>query len=512
MHPTMQDFVEATPDRERRLSLAAARPADDRVAGRAGDPPRARGRARGRRPARDRRRLDRRVPARDRARRRASSRRTSAPSCASAPSGWRTWHWSRRRRRRRSRPPRSGTAQALVAGVGEARALRRAPRRPRADDGHAGRGARRPVARRRRHCSSWPPILPNEPVALPAAVHAELDLPAAAQRANVFPLAARERAARPADRRRVDAALADPRRGAGRRSVRSVSLALESAALIEQAHRRENEARFASLVRNASDLITVVDRDGRRALPEPVDRADPRVHRRRGLRDPVRGPAHPGGPRAAAARSCRRPATALGSHAFDCTLCPSRRAGAQVRDRRHRPARRRARPRASCSTAATSASAPGFEEQLAHQAFHDTVTGPAEPGAVRRPCRARTRARRPRGHEHRGHLPRPRRLQDDQRQPRPRGRRRGAAAGRPRACSTPSARPTPPRGSAATSSRSCSRTSATRRRRSTSPSASCAVFEMPIAVVGKDLSVRAEHRHRPQRRRRRAGAAATPTS
>ena len=42
----------------------------------------------------------------------------------------------------------------------------------------------------------------------------------------------------------------------------AVSLALESAALTEEVHRRAGEARFASLVQHASDLITVLDADG----------------------------------------------------------------------------------------------------------------------------------------------------------------------------------------------------------------------------------------------------------
>jgi diguanylate cyclase (GGDEF)-like protein/PAS domain S-box-containing protein len=40
------------------------------------------------------------------------------------------------------------------------------------------------------------------------------------------------------------------------------SLALESAALSEEVHRRTSEARFGSLVKHSSDLITVVDADG----------------------------------------------------------------------------------------------------------------------------------------------------------------------------------------------------------------------------------------------------------
>ena len=41
-----------------------------------------------------------------------------------------------------------------------------------------------------------------------------------------------------------------------------VALARERAALTEEVHRREGEARFGSLVRHASDLITVIGRDG----------------------------------------------------------------------------------------------------------------------------------------------------------------------------------------------------------------------------------------------------------
>ncbi|MGZ6637559.1 MAG: putative bifunctional diguanylate cyclase/phosphodiesterase [Solirubrobacteraceae bacterium] len=41
-----------------------------------------------------------------------------------------------------------------------------------------------------------------------------------------------------------------------------VALALESAALTEEVHRRRGEARFGSLVRHASDLITVIGADG----------------------------------------------------------------------------------------------------------------------------------------------------------------------------------------------------------------------------------------------------------
>ena len=128
----------------------------------------------------------------------------------------------------------------------------------------------------------------------------------------------------------------------------------------------------------------------------------------------------------------RRRTTAAGEHAgVECTLV--HRDGRALNSRSSRP---------TCSTTSTSrgivlngrdiSERKAFEEQLAHQAFHDAVTGPAEPRAVRRPGPARTRPRRARGHRRRGHVPRPRRLQDDQRQPRPRRGRRGAARGRRR--------------------------------------------------------------------------------
>src|SRR5207237_4678138 len=41
-----------------------------------------------------------------------------------------------------------------------------------------------------------------------------------------------------------------------------VSLAVEGASLAEDLHRRQNEARFRSLVAHSSDLITVLDADG----------------------------------------------------------------------------------------------------------------------------------------------------------------------------------------------------------------------------------------------------------
>ena len=52
------------------------------------------------------------------------------------------------------------------------------------------------------------------------------------------------------------------RAGGLRALATQVALALESAALTEEVHRRRGEARFASLVQHSSDLITVLGPDG----------------------------------------------------------------------------------------------------------------------------------------------------------------------------------------------------------------------------------------------------------
>ncbi len=64
-----------------------------------------------------------------------------------------------------------------------------------------------------------------------------------------------------------------PRVGRGQRSSAlssQVALALESAALTEDLLRRQSEARFASLVQNSSDVVTVVDAGLDDALRQPV--------------------------------------------------------------------------------------------------------------------------------------------------------------------------------------------------------------------------------------------------
>jgi diguanylate cyclase (GGDEF)-like protein/PAS domain S-box-containing protein len=151
------------------------------------------------------------------------------------------------------------TAQVLVDGAGEARLCVRRPAGLVVVTSSPGSDVVLPpstVALLERAASN-----PGVPVGFPYDAHADLGLPRGFDRANVFPLAARDD-----QRGLLIAAAATPFSpillDALNALCASVSLALESAALTEQAHRRENEARFASLVRNASDLITVVSRDG----------------------------------------------------------------------------------------------------------------------------------------------------------------------------------------------------------------------------------------------------------
>ena len=214
---------------------------------------------------------------------------------------------------------------------------------------------------------------PDARIALSRDVHGELDLPTGFDHANVFPLAAREdqrglliaAAPTPFSPILVDALDA---------LCASVSLALESAALTEQAHRRENEARFASLVRNASDLITVVSRDGQILYQSPS------IQRILGLSPAdVSGtsfenllvPAERG--RLRKLLETIRPGSSR-SQAFDCALV--HRDGRTITfevvatdlcDDEH--------VRGIVLNARDASERAAFEEQLAHQAFHDAVTG-----------------------------------------------------------------------------------------------------------------------------------------
>jgi diguanylate cyclase (GGDEF)-like protein/PAS domain S-box-containing protein len=263
------------------------------------------------------------------------------------------------------------TAQLLVEGAGEARLCVRHP------DGlellTASPGADHVLPRSTVVLLEAAATTPTDRVGLPESVHAGLGLPPGYVRANVFPLAAREdqrgllitAAPTPLSPILVEALDA---------LCASVSMALESAALSEQAHRRENEARFASLVRNASDLITVVNRDGEVLYQSPsIQRIlglsaeevsgtqfeDLLLHTDRTRLRKLLQTANHGGSR---------------SQAFDCTLihCDGRALKFEVVatdlcDDEH--------VRGIVLNGRDASERAAFEEQLAHQAFHDAVTG-----------------------------------------------------------------------------------------------------------------------------------------
>jgi diguanylate cyclase (GGDEF)-like protein/PAS domain S-box-containing protein len=154
-----------------------------------------------------------------------------------------------------------------------------------------------------------------------------------------------------------------------------VALALERAALTEEVHRRRGEARFGSLVRHASDLITVIGPDGTITYQSPsIDRllgydADDMAGRRFDeLLDPSDGDRvrEMLGDVAALARDqpevvqCTLVHRDGTPHQFEvhCTnLLDDEHVGGIVLNCRDVSERK------------------AFEEQLTHQAFHDPVTG-----------------------------------------------------------------------------------------------------------------------------------------
>jgi diguanylate cyclase (GGDEF)-like protein/PAS domain S-box-containing protein len=103
---------------------------------------------------------------------------------------------------------------------------------------------------------------PDTPLlAMPAALRTDLGLPRWS--ANVLALALDQRGqTRGLLLVATGEDLRDADRGALRALASQVSLALESAELTEEVHSRRSEARFGSLVRHSSDLITVLGADG----------------------------------------------------------------------------------------------------------------------------------------------------------------------------------------------------------------------------------------------------------
>ena len=248
-----------------------------------------------------------------------------------------------------------------------------------------------------------------------------------------------------------------------------VALALDSAVLSDEVHRRRGEARFASLVRHASDLITIVDADTtvtyqspsservigyepEELLGRPFDRlAVPgdreRLAQRIADRRPVTGASR------SSARSCAATATRREFEILFTDLSDDEYVGGIVLNARDVSERK------------------AFEAELAHQAFHDPVTGLANRAMFSEQVRqAVARARResapPRSSSSTSTTSR----RSTTRSVTPPATRCSSSsrAGWTRARAAPTWR----HASAATSSRSCSRTSRRARLLRTRPSAS----------------------------------------
>ena len=195
----------------------------------------------------------------------------------------------------------------------------------------------------------------------------------ASPRPGAAAVAAR-RDARAARRRRRGRSAGGAASGAAALATQ-IALALESAALTEEVHRRASEARFGSLVQHASDLITVLDPDATRRLPEPVDRARARLRAGRARRDAFDRLVHPS--RAAAACcSCSRTAPRRRRPAAGARVlaAPPRRHAAQF-EVLHTNLLDDEHVRGIVLNSRDVSERKAFEEQLAHQAFHDPVTG-----------------------------------------------------------------------------------------------------------------------------------------
>jgi diguanylate cyclase (GGDEF)-like protein/PAS domain S-box-containing protein len=152
-----------------------------------------------------------------------------------------------------------------------------------------------------------------------------------------------------------------------------VSLALEGASLAEDLHRRQSEARFRSLVAHSSDLITVLDADG------VVTYQSPSIERVLGYRvDEVEG--RPFGwmlseqdrPRLAQLTATDGSGTAE-AHTIECSL--THRDGTLLRfEIQHTDLLHDEHVEGVVLNSRDVSERKAFEDQLAHQAFHDPVT------------------------------------------------------------------------------------------------------------------------------------------
>jgi diguanylate cyclase (GGDEF)-like protein/PAS domain S-box-containing protein len=152
-----------------------------------------------------------------------------------------------------------------------------------------------------------------------------------------------------------------------------VSLALESASLAQDLHRRENEARFRSLVAHSTDLITVLDGDGL------VTYQSPSIERVLGYAvDEVEGTAFErivsAGDRARLSQLVDGSGAAgPEGHTLECSL--EHRDGTTLRfEVQHTDLRHDKHVNGIVLNSRDVSERKAFEEQLAHQAFHDPVT------------------------------------------------------------------------------------------------------------------------------------------
>jgi diguanylate cyclase (GGDEF)-like protein/PAS domain S-box-containing protein len=154
-----------------------------------------------------------------------------------------------------------------------------------------------------------------------------------------------------------------------------VSLALESAALTEEVHRRTSEARFGSLIRASSDLITVLDSDARIVYQSPS------IERVLGYApDEVVGTSFanllPAGEQSRLLHLLDDTAAydGGGTAVLDCTL--RHRDGDTLHfEIQHTNLLDDEHVRGIVLNSRDVSERKAFEEQLQHQAFHDPVTG-----------------------------------------------------------------------------------------------------------------------------------------
>jgi len=153
-----------------------------------------------------------------------------------------------------------------------------------------------------------------------------------------------------------------------------VSLALEAASLAENLHREKSEARFRSLVAHSSDLITVLDADGVVTYQSPsIERLlghPPEAVTGTAFADLVAENDRPRLERIIVGQS--RPG--VESHTFECSLHHVDGRWLQF-EVRHTPLLDDEHVRGIVLNSRDVSERKAFEEQLAHQAFHDPVTG-----------------------------------------------------------------------------------------------------------------------------------------